>query len=567
MKEKKVQTNGVNRLHSMKAKIILTVFLSSLVTGICLILLMVPSAKSKLQNETEQNMLTMAQGYGQYIDNVQSTMPATYKTYASIVEGLHIDGVESSYVYLVSSNGTMVYHTNQDKVGKLVENSVVSGLVSEILEGNIPSDDVVTYDYKGANKTAAYHILSNNSIFVVTADTDDILSGVNGITNRAIQGGLLILVMVAIIAYFVGKGIATPIINSCSVFKQIENFDFRESETLAKISKRQDEIGQMGRSVQAVCANMRGLIQQIDDASGNITTNVSSLSSITNEINSTCTDNSATTQELAAGMEETTSASENIVANIQTIIDEASRIQQLAADGEKMAEGVKNKASELHKKTDDATANTESMYQQVKEGSSAALEQAKAVEKINELTKAIMDIADQTNLLSLNASIEAARAGEAGKGFAVVADEIGSLAKESASTVGSINEIIVEVNAAVKNMADCLNGAINFLEETVLSDYAQFGEVSVQYNEDAESFNTSMNEIENAVDDLTLAIEDISNAVSGINNTISESAAGVENIAEKTTDIVSRTSKNTDIVEECSDAVDNLKAIVGRFTL
>jgi len=565
MKENK-KKDSIGFFSSMKFKIMLTVILAAIASVLITIAIIVPSAEENLQKATNENMLGIAQGYGMYIEVVQSANDVVYEQYNSMLSGLKIDGVESSYVYIVDPDGMMLYHPTKEKVGSKVENEVVTGLVQQIQAGNKPQDAVVTYDFNGTNKTAAYKVLESNCIFVVTADTSEIIAPVSAMVFRAEAGAAGLIIIIAIVAYFVGRAMASPIGNIASVIKQVSDFDFRDSEELTKVITHKDETGEMGRAVKVMTEHLRELVQQIDSASGNIDGNVRQLETLTSEINSTCTDNSATTEELAAGMQETTNASDRIVENIATMLEEVKRIKELASDGEKMADEVKSKATELHQKTERATSNTEDMYEQVKTGSAEALEKAKAVDKINELTKAIMDIADQTNLLSLNASIEAARAGEAGKGFAVVADEIGGLAQESAKTVTSINEIIGEVNDAVNNMAECLNGAIKFLEETVLGDYQQFGEVSIQYNKDAESFDSSMCRIEEAIEDLSTAIGDISSAISGINNTITESATGVENIAEKTTDIVERTSKNTDIVEDCADAVDNLQDIVRRFT-
>ena len=118
------------------------------------------------------------------------------------------------------------------------------------------------------------------------------------------------------------------------------------------------------------------------------------------------------------------------------------------------------------------------MYNNVKTKAQEAIEGSKAVDKINELTGTIMEISSQTGLLALNASIEAARAGEAGRGFAVVATEIGSLADQTSKAIKDIGTIVDAVNAAVSNMAECLEETTGFLENTVLTEYKEFEQVS-----------------------------------------------------------------------------------------
>ena len=207
------------------------------------------------------------------------------------------------------------------------------------------------------------------------------------------------------------------------------------------------------------------------------------------------------------------------------------------------------------------------MFEDVRRETSAAIEKSKDVDKINSLAKTILDISDQTSLLSLNASIEAARAGEAGRGFAVVAEQIRHLANLSASTVENIGTIVADVNGAVNNMAACLETTLNFLEEKVLTDYNGFISVSDEYNSDADLFEKSMQEIYKSIIELEKSTTLIADAISGINSTINESSIGVSDIAEKTSDIVDLTFKTNEMVDESVNYAKDLDNIVEVFKL
>lgn len=225
------------------------------------------------------------------------------------------------------------------------------------------------------------------------------------------------------------------------------------------------------------------------------------------------------------------------------------------------------RAGSLRAKTVEASGKTMQMYQNVKEKADQAIKGSKAVDKINELTQTIMEISSQTGLLALNASIEAARAGEAGRGFAVVATEIGGLADQTSKAIANINEIVAQVNNAVSNMSGCLEETTGFLETTVIKDYQEFEQVSEQYQEDASEFRNNMESVSDAVSELTSAIEAIAQAVQGISDTVGESSVGIAEIAEKTSDMVSKTGASNAMVTECFDSAEQLQGIVGQFEL
>ena len=258
---------------------------------------------------------------------------------------------------------------------------------------------------------------------------------------------------------------------------------------------------------------------------------------------------------------------ENITHNIETVNNNAKEIMSLSMNGEADSRQILERAQSLNTTTTQAAERTRSMYEQVRRETEAAMEKSKAVDRINELTKTILEISSQTNLLALNASIEAARAGESGRGFAVVADEIGNLATQTQDTVSDIDRIIKEVYEAVSSMADCLNSSTDFLENTVLEDYNSFIQVSDQYAADAGNFESSMQEISEAVGGLSSAIEEITEAIEGISRMTEESAAGISMIAEKTSEIVQRMSDEGELVMVNQEKAQALGEIVGSFTI
>ena len=193
------------------------------------------------------------------------------------------------------------------------------------------------------------------------------------------------------------------------------------------------------------------------------------------------------------------------------------------------------------------------------------MEGLNSVVKINELTKSIVAISEQTNLLSLNASIEAARAGDAGIGFTVVAQEISKLAQRSLASVNDINGIIKEVNVAVANITQSMENTTEFLEKNVLTDYDNFNQTGLQYMKDADDFRARMDNVSDQLAVLNDSIRTVSQAIGDISVTMNETSTGVTDISEKTSNVVTATGDNRELAEGTVESVNELRNIVNRF--
>ncbi len=558
----------VSLVHSVAFKIILLVAAVLVVSIVVVSSMLVSKSKSIIQSSVHSHMKYVAAAERDLINVGGGGKTTTdYNLLDEYLGDAKIEGLSSSYAYLVSSDGTMLYHPKKEKVGAPVENDVVKKLVAEIEAGNTPEDDVVRYLYKGEWKYAGYAITPDKCILVVTADESDAMSEITAITLFAVIAAIIIAIICLVIAYFVAKMIVGPIVKITEIISATARFDFRRNPASESLCKRSDETGMMARAVADMRRNLRKMVGDIDDAGNIISSNVNLLQDVTGVVNTMCTDNSATTEELAAGMQETAATAESIYANIGYMKTGAKDIIMLSENGDALSDEISQRAEQMRVNTNRAVQETQETYDSVSVRSAEAIKDSKAVDKINELTETIMAISEQTSLLALNASIEAARAGEAGKGFSVVASEISNLANQTSSSVGDINNIVHEVNIAVEKMTECLSEMTDFLEKKVLVDYRNFSDVSVQYSKDAGIFKESMNDVHTSITNLVESITLISDALSGINSTVGESTLGVTDIAEKTSDMVTRTSETTDLVEKSLTSVNELKNIVSEFTL
>lgn len=560
------KTGKVAFAHSISAKITLLTIGVVVLAVLAVIFNTIVESKAVVGDVSSNYVLSMAELAAAELNEVSADTADT-EDYAELLGSVKMEGVESSYAYLVDTDGTVLYHPVSNKIGQTAESEEVLGVADKLQRGQVPAAAAVTYKLGGTTERAAYAITNDKKIVVVTADEDEIMAPVSSMQKKLLLLSLVSLAVCVVIGYIVSMFLCDPIKKLTDVIDATARLDFRHNPHSLKLRARKDETGEMARSVHLMRKNLRQMISDIDAASSRITENVDGLQEITETVDHMCSDNSATSEQLAAGMQETAATTVTINENINVIKEGADDINDMAAQGAKTSKEVMERASNLRARTVEASAKTMDMYNSVKSKAEEAIEGSKAVEKINELTGTIMEISSQTSLLALNASIEAARAGEAGRGFAVVATEIGGLADQTSKAIKDISTIVEAVNAAVSNMADCLEETTAFLEDAVLTEYKEFEQVSEQYQADADTYKVSMDSVRDAMAGLANSIEAIAQALSGINSTVGESSVGVSDIAEKTSDMVEKTGTTHEMVSECYVCVENLREVIHRFVL
>ncbi len=541
--------------------IIITAFAVANCTAVSLL-----GGKDMLAKVNENYILSVVENAARVLDKTESEN--AMDTYKDVLDGTTLKGITSSYAYLVDSNGIMLYHPTESKIGQPVENAVIKDVVQQLANGSKPETKVVSYDFKGVDKYAAYTVISGNRIVVVTADMAELNAPFQILFRNSgsiAMGNLIICIVVSFL--FATFFILKPLKVLTETITDTAALDFTHHPERVSVRKRKDELGLMAGAIHEMRKRLRVMIDEIEGAQKNITANVDSLGNVSEEIQRMCVENSDTSEDLAAGMEQTVVTTETIQASVLNIQENAKNIDTLTSEGVDTSKEILERAEHLRTKTRSSTANTMKVYEDVKQRAGEALEGIKAVEQINQLTQTIMQISSQTNLLALNASIEAARAGEAGRGFAVVASEIGTLADQTAMAIKNIDVMIAEINQAVSNISDCLGDTTSFLENTVVKEYQEFEQVSEQYRDDANLFGSSMTSVDLKMSELSLSIQSITSALETINRTVTEAAEGINTIADRSTNMKDQTYSNADLMNQVLESVNDLKKITDLFVM
>lgn len=490
-------------------------------------------------------------------------MDIDFSEFTNTIDSLSI--FDSGYGFLANDSGEVMYHKDLEIGSNLADADSGLQAVVDALGNEQTEETAVSYTYQGKDKVMYYKTLENGMKFVLTAPKTELQEKSRQLAKQIFGGAAFAMILTIIIGTVLGFTITKPITQIDGIVKQTAEFEFASNPANQHLYKRKDETGRMAISLHNMRKNLRQMVANIRHVYTDLKNTTEQLSDTTKRVREMSSVNTDTTQELAAAMEETAATMETVNTTVSDIKERATDIERYSKEGRESSVEVKERAGQLKLKTQAASEKTVQMYENVQQKTEAAMEQAKAVEKINQFTQAILEISSQTNLLALNASIEAARAGEAGKGFAVVAGEIGTLAAQTSTTVGSINEIIDEVNQAVANMTGCLKESTDFLEQTVLKDYEDFMGVADQYTKDATVFDDDMSAISGQINTLLSSIVEIADAMQGVSSTVSEAADGVTDIAQKTLEVSGIVQGNETLVDNNRENIVRLNSVIEMF--
>ena len=557
-KSETADTERIGFLHSLKAKILLLVAAAVVLTVVLNLWTVIPKSSSNISELTSNYMLDVAMIAGEGIDN-QIRM-SSYDSVMSggnlsrIVGNVEIKGVKDSYTYIVDGDGTMLYHPTADKIGKPVENSVVKGVISKLKSENRPQPEVVQYNFNGETKYAGIYVgKSKDFILVVNANKKQALSGTTSIATSTVKGSIFAMVLCLIAAIFVTRKIVAPIISATDTVEKLGNLDFSEDVSSdKKMLNRKDEVGVMLRSITElkniivkVMAEIRAYSESLGEAAEALKNSANESSTAAGQVETAIT---GIADGASSQAQETQSATENVIVMGRMIEQASTEVEQLgdnAADMHKASENAMSILAELEKINQKTMEAIHIIGEQTQKTNESAA-------KIKVATDMISEIAEETTLLSLNASIEAARAGEQGRGFAVVANQIQKLAEQSADATTQITEVISElVNDAQESVQtmDEVKEVMNQQSENVSQTEKAFKNVEKGIAESIESVE-KITDKTRKLDEARAGVVDVVQSLSAIAEENAASAEETSASASEVGSIMEDVSQNANMLDE-----------------
>lgn len=473
---------------------------------------------------------------------------------ASSVGDIKINGVESCYTYVVSGNGTMLYHPTVEKIGKPVENALILDVVSKLQKKEEVEPASSIYDYHGAKKLCAYYPEKDGLYIVVcTADLDDALSGIHENLGQACALGGFLAVVFAILGFFFSTRMFKRVGQMQGMIDRMKNLDFTVDETETKLLQSKDEFGIMAKALASLQQKLGETVSQIKnqsdrlfDSSNGMYKNISNMTQTTDQVD-------RAVQEIAEGAtnqaNETQKANENVITIGTMIEDTNNEVEELKKTAKNMQEAQRT-AHEILEELGTVNQHTKASVEEIAQQTMTTNVSAT---KIREVTGLITDIAEETNLLSLNASIEAARAGEAGRGFAVVASQIQKLAEQSDASAKQIENIIDQLVADSEKAVATMEQVQRIIDEQS-QDVDRTGEV----------FRSVSDGIQESIDGINLIgqkVQNMDQARIAVVDTVSNLSAIAEENAASTQESSASVTSITGIADEMQISSEDMRKI------
>lgn len=555
--KKSKKHRAVPVLASIRFRIMFTIGIAVFIAVVSVLLVVTIPVRGELDSVNTDYLYNQTLLYGQKLETAVNL--THYHTdirkvpfrLEAFLQGARLESCESSYCFLVRDDGIVLMHPDHSKVGRQTEVEDIRNIALQVGKGNVSEPGIVNYDENDTEKLASFYASSKGFVLVITVDRADFFATINQMTRIAVLTGIIIFAAMLVFGLYQALRITRPIETVSDVVDRIGALDLTEDPRVDELAGRKDETGIIANSVKNMKQKLVRIIEEIKSQSLLLYGTSGELSENAQETRDNASHIDSAVREIATGASETQRANNDVGLIGEMIIETSEQVSGLMETANMMRQTSENAfetLAELVRINEKTALAIDRIYEQTNETNQAAT-------KIKEVAALIEDIANQTNLLSLNARIESSRAGESGRGFAVVAEGVQNLAEASSASANDITVIIADL---VENSCK----AVEIMDE--VKEVMQTQSAMVEQTEEAfrivrdgigDSLNNATN-IREHTNKLDEARESIIQTVGSLSSIASQNAESSQDTSNTLADILRA-------LQVMADGIDRLNTIAG----
>jgi len=477
---------------------------------------------------------------------------------SKLSDALLSKGKELGYLNaVVSAEGNIIMHSDKTLIGKNVKDQE---FFQKWVSG--PDSGVFGYTFNNAKRITGYKKLPNGWIYATLVLEKDLMKEVNLQTLINVSITIVAIVLGVIVALFISRVfVVKPINFIVDKAEKIANgdltvrIDYSSKDEIGKLAAALDKmvlaLKEIATTIERDSQTVKQEASQVAAVSEEVSATIEELTAQVDSVNSNVNNASAAIEEMTSGIEEVAASAQNVAHASQKLSEEAQKVSQLANEGQKAILSIADVIVQTREKADVTFQIVEKLSESAK--------------NIGEIVDTINSIAEQTNLLALNAAIEAARAGEAGRGFAVVADEIRKLAEESKQATQNIANILrgivdnsMKASDATKETVEIVNKAYSE-SGLVKSQFEQILQSIVRMSQMTENLAASAQEQSAAAEEMSSAMDSASKSMVSVVEQMNEVTMAIKQQADAIANVAKTAENLDDVAEKLVETVRRFK--------
>ncbi len=459
-----------------------------------------------------------------------------YLDFTELYKKMANSAVEGKF-YLVESDTRIISASESDILTKRADSVFAKELgdfLKGVINGSVSSDSYVSYiSRSGDTRMATVYKIPDYDLYIFyTISSSLVTKQIRTVALKSTVFGLILLAVSLFIVLFILR----ISLNSLTVFQQQITKAAEGRDLTTRIeAKTDDELGQIAKGVNIFIASMESVIKEVRDSVEEVASSNNQLAATMEELSTTFDNQAHQVSEMVDGMGQISNISKNTSNALETNMQ---FLETTADNTRKEAENLDDVSCDMG----DIEKDTISLSEIIRHLSESSAQ-------IGNILNVINDIANQTNLLALNAAIEAARAGEAGRGFAVVADEVRKLAERTQHAIGEVETIINELSKDSENASNAMNKSVTSVQEGASNIQSVTGEIK-RAVEDVTNLYNDMKPISQSVSDQYVTIQSVVDNAQVVAAGIEESNAAVNEVNNTVSHLQQRTERLKNLIEQ-----------------